>query len=102
MKGKTGHEYDYKGLVRAALLHLPLVRAALWRLPGLRFLALPDLRDQDPNERMRPEFCSAAVASAYRHGAGIDPVPNLNDRLTEPSDLARSPLFAYQFTLEAD
>jgi hypothetical protein len=92
MRGKTGHDYDYWGLIRAALVHLPVIR--------LR--ARPDLCDQDPNERMRPEFCSAAVASAYRHGAKIDPVPNLNDRATEPSDLARSPMFTYQFTLEED
>jgi hypothetical protein len=30
---------------------------------------------------------------------GVDPVPNLADRLTEPADLARSPFFEYRFTL---
>jgi len=45
-----------------------------------------------------PPFCSQAVALACRAG-GVDPVPQLADRLTEPGDLARSPFFAYLFTL---
>ena len=38
---------------------------------------------------------------ADREG-GIDPVPNLADRLTEPADLSRSAFFRYQFTLTVD
>jgi hypothetical protein len=36
---------------------------------------------------------------ADRIGGGVDPVPHLADRLTEPADLARSPFFRYRFTL---
>ena len=39
-----------------------------------------------------------AVSRACRRG-GVDPVPNLADRLTEPGDLARSAFFGYRFTL---
>jgi hypothetical protein len=46
----------------------------------------------------RGEYSHAAMAGWW---AGIDPVPNLNDRITEPNDLARSSLFEYRFTLEA-
>ena len=35
---------------------------------------------------------------AMRAG-GVDPVPNLADRLTEPGDLARSAFYEYRFTL---
>jgi hypothetical protein len=38
-------------------------------------------------------MCSEAVAISCRAG-GIDPVPELPDRLTEPADLARSLLWA--------
>jgi hypothetical protein len=34
-----------------------------------------------------------------RIGGGVDPVPHLSDRLTEPADLARSPFYEYAFTL---
>jgi hypothetical protein len=47
----------------------------------------------------RPPFCSQACAYADRVGGAVDPVRNLADRLTEPSDLARSPFYAYLFTL---
>ena len=45
-----------------------------------------------------PPFCSQAVSMADRQG-GIDPVPNLADRLTEPADLSRSEFYEYRFTL---
>jgi len=39
------------------------------------------------------------AAMAYRIGGGVNAVPHLADRLTEPADLARSTLFRYVFTL---
>lgn len=86
MIGITGKRYGWLNLSRAALLHLPLVR----------FMVHPD--DSDPKTSDLPPFCSQAVSMALRAG-GADPVPNLADRLTEPGDLARSPFFAYRFTL---
>jgi hypothetical protein len=86
MIGITGRRYGWANLGRAALLHLPV----------FRFLAQPDTNDVAGSTW--PPFCSQAVAMAARAG-GIDPVPNLADRLTEPGDLARSAFFEYRFTL---
>ncbi len=88
MKLKAGNRYSYANVLSAAALHLPFVR----------LLAKPDTNDE-PDSGDLPEFCSEAVANAYRW-AGLDLVPNLADRMTEPSDLARSAVLAYQFTLE--
>ncbi|MEN6450210.1 MAG: hypothetical protein ABFC96_06950 [Thermoguttaceae bacterium] len=87
MIGITGKQYGWFNLLRAACCHLPLVR----------LLVTPDCDDTEDTPR-RPPFCSQAVAMACRRG-GVDPVPNLPDRLTEPADLSRSPFFAYRFTL---
>jgi hypothetical protein len=87
MIGITGKQYGRANLCRAALLHLPV----------LRFLVRPETNDAERSTW--PPFCSQAVAMADRAG-GIDPVPNLADRLTEPGDLARSPFFEYRFTLK--
>jgi hypothetical protein len=69
------------------LLHLPLVR----------WLMTAHLDDAAPDGR--PPFCSHACAMADRQGGGVDPVPHLADRFTEPADLARSPFYRYRFTL---
>jgi len=84
----TGREYGWWNLARAALVHLPI----------FRFLVRPATDDREATAW--PPFCSQAAAEAYRAG-GVDPVPNLADRLTEPGDLARSPFFQYRFTLVA-
>jgi len=87
MIGITGIDYGKWNLFRASLLHLPV----------FRFLVSPDLDDAETSRW--PPFCSQAVSMACRAG-GVDPVPNLADRLTEPADLARSMFFKYRFTLK--
>ncbi len=87
MRRLCGCQYGYAGLIGAALLHLPLVR-----------LFVPPELDDKAIDR-RPPFCSQAVVMADRLGGGVDPVPQLADRLTEPADLARSPFYEYKFTL---
>lgn len=87
MRRLAGCSYGYRGLLAAALLHLPVVR-----------LFVRAEIDDSAIDR-RPPFCSQACASADRIGGGVDPVPNLADRLTEPSDLARSPFYHYTLTL---
>jgi hypothetical protein len=83
----AGCDYGYRGVWLAALRHLPVWR--LWmRADG------DDRRVAD-----QPPFCSQACAMADRIGGGVDPVPHLADRLTEPADLARSPFYRYRFTL---
>jgi len=82
----VGKKYGWRGLWCAAVLHLPVVR---WFVRA----ELDDLAIHK-----RPPFCSHACAYADRMG-GVDPVNHLADRLTEPADLARSPFYAYAFTL---
>jgi hypothetical protein len=81
----TGSRYGWWSLVKATFLHLPIVR----------LFVRPDT-DDAANGSL--PFCSQAVARACRAG-GVDPVPRLADRLTEPGDLARSAFFRYRFTL---
>lgn len=87
MKALCGCRYGYRGLLRVGLAHLPLAR--LWTRPEVCDQAVDAL----------PPFCSHACAMADRIGGGVDPVPHLADRWTEPADLARSPLYRYRFTL---
>lgn len=86
MKRLCGGEYGYRALFYAALIHLPLIRRCI-----------------DPRRESTavgyPPFCSHACALADRLGGGVDPVPQLADRLTEPADLARSPFYEYRGTL---
>lgn len=87
MRRLAGCDYGYFGVLKAAL----------WHLPFWRFLVRPDMNDhQEPDQ---PPFCSQACTLADRIGGGVDPVPHLADRLTEPADLARSPFYRYRFTL---
>jgi len=81
----TGRRYGWLALWKAALRHLPFVR----------FLVRPETDDAADGHL---PFCSQAVARAYRLG-GLDPVPTLADRMTEPGDLARSAALEYRFTL---
>jgi hypothetical protein len=87
MRRLAGCDYGYRNVAAAALLHLPLVR----------LFARPETDDTQPSRY--PPFCSEAIAFAERTGGGVDVVPNLADRLTEPSDLARSLFYKYRFTL---
>ena len=82
----TGKPYGRWNLFRAALHHSIVVR-----------LLLAPAEDDLEIGRDTP-FCSQAVSLACRLG-GVDPVPNLADRLTEPGDLARSSFFEYGCTL---
>jgi hypothetical protein len=63
----------------------------------VRWFVRPETDDRACDAR--PPFCSHACAMADRIGGGVDPVPHLADRLTEPADLARSPLYEYRFSL---
>ena len=87
----------------AAMIAITGKPTAAESLPGrlaapavFRFLVPPDTDDAETT--VWPPFCSQAVSMACRAG-GVDPVPNLADRLTEPADLSRSPFFEYRFTL---
>ncbi|HEX3600700.1 MAG TPA: hypothetical protein VHU84_11195 [Lacipirellulaceae bacterium] len=87
MRRLAGCDYGYTAVLAAAMLHLPFIRMAV------RAEVEDDAIDR------RPPFCSQACAMADRIAGGVDPVPHLADRLTEPADLARSPFYEYAFTL---
>jgi hypothetical protein len=87
MRRLTGCDYGYCGLIATALLHLPVIR----------WFVRADVDDRAFDRR--PPFCSHACAMSDRLGGGVDPVPHLADRFTEPADLARSPFYRYRFTL---
>ena len=87
MLGLAGSDYGYWGVLKAAAYHLPFVRCFI------------DPATDVEDRKDTPPFCSEACAAADRIGGGVDPVPYLADRLTEPGDLARSPFYKYKFTL---
>lgn len=87
MRSLAGCDYGYGSVLAASLLHLPM----------MRLLVRPNL--DDAHAQHRPPFCSQAVVMADRLAGGVDPVPHLADRLTEPTDLAQSPFYEYTMTL---
>lgn len=85
-----GCDYGYVNVFVTAMTHLPLMRTVF----------RPELNDtKSITKNIRPPFCSQACALADRLGGGVDPVPHLADRFTEPADLARSVFYEYMFTM---
>lgn len=74
-----------------------IFKIAMRRLMFFRFLPA-NVKDDD---QAKIYVCSTAVAVALRH-AYYDPVPYLPDDMVAPTDLARSALLRYQFTIEED
>jgi hypothetical protein len=87
MRRLAGCDYGYAAVLAAAMLHLPFIRMAV------------RAATEDDAIGRRPPFCSQACVMTDRIAGGVDPVPHLADRLTEPADLARSPFYEYAFTL---
>ena len=83
----TGLPYGWKNMWKLVKHYLPFYR-----------LAPQNIKD---NNATKIFVCSTAAAYAYRTSY-IDPVPYLADSAVTPSDLARSSLFEYQFTLQKD
>ncbi len=100
-----GHypHFDRRGAVQAMqrLMGQPygwgrLMGIVLRRLPLLRLVLPTATAGETPVHQAA--FCSEAVAWAARVGGGVDPVPHLADRFTEPADLARSLFHRYWLT----
>ena len=83
----TGLPYGWKNIWKLFKHYLPFCR-----------LAPQNIKD---NNATKIFVCSTAAAYAYRISY-IDPVPYLADSAGTPSDLARSSLFQYQFTIQKD
>lgn len=104
MKDFVGCRYGYANVLRAAIAHLPILR---WTIrpekEDIEYamnIPMDDTIYGMPVCHSVAPFCSEACALADRLGGGVDPVPHLADRFSEPADLARSPFYEYQFTLE--
>lgn len=83
----AGCDYGYWGVLAAAMRHLPLWRSKLAAAVEHR------------NAKAQPPFCSHACSLSDYMGGGVDPVPDLDDKLTEPADLARSHFYRYRYTI---
>ena len=83
----TGLPYGWRNIWKLVKHYLPFCR-----------LAPQNIKD---NNATKIFVCSTAAAYAYRI-AYIDPVPYLADTAVTPSDLARSAILEYQFTLQKD
>jgi len=86
----TGRPYGRWHIVKVSLAHLPLVRLFTY------------VSTDDFEEPAGQPFCSEATSIADRLGGGVDPVANLADRMTEPSDVSRSLFYEYMMTLVPD
>lgn len=75
---------------------LKIWSVALLRMPVMGTIFPADLDDSSRDDK--PPICSEAVSIADCAG-GVDPVPNLANRYTEPGDLARSLFYRYELTL---
>jgi len=86
MRRFVGTRYGWFAIALVSLRHMPVAR-----------VLCPVPTDEDHSHL--PVFCSGALSISCANGGGIDPVPCLAHRLTEPGDLARSLLFKYRATL---
>ena len=94
---RAGATLEMKKIVDRRYGWASVLAASTLRLSVLRWFVAADTNDNAMSDR--PPFCSEACAWADRVGGGLDPVPFLADRLTEPADLTRSHVYRYLFTL---
>lgn len=89
---QTGHAYNYRGIVWASLLRMPLLRFLYEKLT---------LREIDPTANVKsafysPKFCSQLVTWCYR-AVGFDCCPGLADAFVTPNHLGHSAGFVKVF-----
>jgi hypothetical protein len=83
----SGIKYGWWRAACMSLYHIPIIR---------HLLKVPT----EDIGKGGPWVCSTAVSKAWRSWAGVDPRPDLADRVTEPSDLTdEKSIFQYQFTI---
>lgn len=85
---QTGHVYNYRGILWASILRMPVLRWALEKC-GVMI---------DPNVNLNsswsaPKFCSQLCTWAYRK-VGFDPCPGLSDAFVTPNHLGHSSGFS--------
>lgn len=90
MRRMTGLPYGWKRVLWLAQHKLPFLRF---------FYSMESVVDDNTKDLIYP-VCSTAVAYSFSK-AGYDLVHHRADISTEPSDIARSPLLNYLFTLKS-
>ena len=90
MRRMTGLPYGWRRIMWLASHKLPIIRI---------FYSIDSVIDDDHKKELVYPVCSTAVSHSFTH-TGYDLVNNRADIATEPSDLSRSPLANYLFTLE--
>ena len=88
MRRMTGLPYGWKRIAWIAQHKLPFLRL---------FYSMDSVIDDSKSDLIYP-VCSTAIAYAFSK-TGFDLVHHRADNYTEPSDIARSPLLNYLFTL---
>lgn len=88
MRKMTGLPYGWKRIMLLAQMKMPLLRF---------FYSIDSISDDSIKDLIYP-ICSTAVAYSFAK-TGFDLVHNRADSATEPSDIARSPLLSYIFTI---
>lgn len=89
-----------------AMTGLPYGWSRIWwlmkyKLPVIRLFLGSSIISNDSDVDTFYPVCSTAVAACFSK-EGIDLAPNMSDGWMEPSDISRSPLTNYLFTLTAD
>ena len=100
MKGFVGTPYAWANIWKASRAHLAFLRL---------FSQVEFGDDYDPSDKVKRHidlktdrgyaFCSQAGVMADNIGGGVDQVPELSDRYTEPSDIAQTTFNKYFCTL---
>ena len=88
MRKMTGLPYGWRRIWYMAQLNLPFLRLSF---------PVESIIDDSDNELVYP-VCSTAVAHCF-DATGYDLVHNRTNNYVEPSDIGRSPLLNYVFTL---
>lgn len=89
-----GQAYGWATILRMATAHLPLWLLRKLPVVGRLLGRAPAWSDNDREPSAASMVCSEYVARCWREGGGVDLVPNLADRSTEPGDVARSAALA--------
>ena len=85
---QTGHEYNYRGILWASILRMPVLRFVLEKCG----LAIDPTANLD-SSWSAPKFCSQLCTWAYRK-VGFDPCPGLADAFVTPNHLGHSSSFS--------
>lgn len=76
-----------------------IYRLMLYAFPFIRFFKKPSVNDESSIEQIKAGFvCSTAIAWTLRK-VYTDPIKNLADYEISPSELSRSPLLQYLYTI---